>query len=418
MYQFLPAASGVYLFEDSEGRVIYVGKANNLRERVKSYFRDYTLLPKTRALVGEATKVSFIEVLSEIESLLLEANLIQKYKPKYNVRFMDGKAYPFIRITIKDKYPKVLYSRRILDKRSSYFGPYPNIGTVRQILKTVRRIFPYQSVVNHPKRPCLYYHLGLCPCPEIFKDPLYKKNIKHIADFLEGKTKRVLKDLEKEKKILVENEEFEKADVLQKKINSIYQITKPVNQPYYYELNPNLIADIRRTELIKLKDVLTKEGLKIRLPKRIECFDISTIGGKFATGSMVVFISGEKTPAQYRRFRVRIKTPKSNDYLMMAEVIKRRFMHKEWGFPDLLVVDGGKGQVSTAIGVLKEVGLDVPVVGLAKRLESIITPDFKSVNLDRRSPALQLIMRIRDEAHRFAITYHRKLRSSYFLETV
>lgn len=414
----MPSEAGVYLFEDLEGNVIYVGKALNLRERVKSYFRDYALFPKTRALVEQISKVRIIRALSEIESLLLEANLIQKYKPKYNVRFMDGKSYPFIKISIKDKYPKVLFARGIKDKNSLYFGPYPNVGIVRGVLKRVRRIFPYQSVLNHPKKPCLYFHLGLCPCPEVFEDKAYKRNIRYIVNFLKGNTKKVLKDLENEKKREVEKEEFEKAAICQKRINAIYQITNPVYKPLFYEVNPNLTSDIRENELVTLKDVLEKEGLNIKKPVKIECFDISNIGGKFATGSMVVFINGEKFSSGYRRFRVRIKTPKSNDYVMMAEVLKRRLNHPEWELPDLLIVDGGKGQVSTALKTLNEARLEVPVIGLAKRLESVVLPNFKQMTLNRRSPALQLIMRIRDEAHRFAITYHRKLRSNYFLETV
>lgn len=331
---------------------------------------------------------------------------------------MDGKSYPFIRITIKEKYPKVLYARRIYDKNSLYFGPYPNIGVVRQILKTVRRIFPYQSTQSHPKRPCLYYHLGLCPCPEVFNDKTYRKNIRYIINFLRGKTKKVLLDLKKEREKYVLKEEFEKADLSQKKINAIFKITSPIYKPYYYEINPNLTSDIRENEINTLIDILNKEGLNLKFLKRVECFDISTIGGKFATGGMVVFINGEKRTSEYKRFRIRIKTPNSNDYIMMSEVIKRRLDHKEWDFPDLLIVDGGKGQVSIVLKTLKEKNLRIPVIGLAKRLESITLADFKQINLDHSSPALHLIMRIRDEAHRFAITYHRKLRANYLLKTV
>jgi len=413
----LPQEAGVYLFEDKRGNILYVGKSLNLRERVKSYFKD-SLFPKTRALVSHIAKVKTIKVLSEIESLLLEANLIQKYKPKYNVRFMDGKSYPFIKITIKDMYPKVLFARRIEDKKSLYFGPYPNVGAMWHVLKTIRKIFPYQSVINHPRRTCFYYHLGLCPCPEISEDPSYRKNIKHIVDFLNGKTKKVLKDLSKERNDLTKKEAYEKAGSIQRKINSIIKITSPVYKPFYYEVNPNLTSDIRKDEIRTLKEVLAPEGVKLKLPERIECFDISTIGGKFATGSMVVFLNGEKAISQYRRFRVRTKTPKSNDYIMMSEVIKRRFKHKEWDFPNLLIVDGGKGQVSTVLNTLREIGIDIPVIGLAKRLESIITSNLKQINLERNSPALKLMMRVRDEAHRFAITYHRKLRANYFLKTV
>lgn len=413
----MPAAPGVYIFLDRNGSIIYVGKAVNLRERVKSYFREYSLLPKTRALVSQIAKVKIIKVISEIESLLLEANLIQKFSPKYNVRFMDGKAYPFIKINVQEKYPAVIYARHITDEDSLYFGPYPNIGTVRQILKTVRRIFPYKSVQNHPNKICLYYHLGLCPCPEVYSNGGYKQNIKYIVNFLRGKTQSVIKNLEKDKSKYIHSEEFEKASEIQKKINAIYQITNPIYKPSYYETNPNLSSDIRVNELVSLKQVLEQEGMILDVPKRIECFDISNIGGKLATGSMVVFIDGEKFSSGYRRFKIKIKPPKSNDYAMMAEVLRRRLSHREWDLPNLIIVDGGKGQVSTALKVLQEYNLKIPIIGLAKRLESIVTPDLKQITLDRRFPAIQLIMRVRDEAHRFAVTYHRRLRSNYLLKT-
>lgn len=328
----------------------------------------------------------------------------------------DGKAYPLIRITIKNHYPKVLIARREEDPNSLYFGPYPNAGDVKLVLKTIRRIFPYQSVVNHPKRICLYHHLGLCPCPPFFDShgfrKEYKKTIKHIIDFLEGKSKKVIKDLEKERDENSAQEKFEKSAKLQKKVDTIILVTTPTRKPFEYELNPNLRSDVRLEELKELQFHLRNAGVAVELPEKIECYDISNIQGTNAVGSLVVLINGEKDTSQYRKFKIRFTAQnKPNDFAMMYEVLSRRLKHDEWSFPDLIVVDGGKGQISSALKALSDANISIPLIGLAKREETIITPDFKEISLPKDSKALHVIQRIRDEAHRFAITYHRKLRS-------
>lgn len=411
----MPEEPGVYFFEDKDGEVIYIGKAKNLKKRVASYFtRSEKLGPKTQVLVNQIAKVKTMRVQSEIESLLLEANLIQKYKPKYNVRFADSKAYPLIKITIKDEYPKVLTARRIEENNSLYFGPFPNVGAMRLVLKLARRIFPYQSVKNHPKKICFYHHLGLCPCPEVLMDKTYRRNIKHLINFLKGNTSKVIKDLEKEKNVEIKKEEFEKAQESQRKIDSIKLVTSPYFRPLEYEENPNLTSDLRNFQLEELKNILFSRGVRTKKLKKIECFDISLISGKYATGSMVVFTDGEKDSSLYRRFRIRHSGIPS-DFVMMEELLDRRLNHEEWEFPDLIIVDGGKGQVSSALKVLRKRRIDIPVIGLAKREETIITSDFSEIKLPRSSKVLQLLQRIRDEAHRFAITYHRKLREKSFL---
>lgn len=361
-------------------------------------------------MVSKISKVKTLKVQSEIESLLLEANYIQKYKPKYNVRFADSKAYPLIKITIKDEYPKVLTSRRMDDSHSIYFGPYPNVGALRLVLKLARRIFPYQSVENHPRKICLYNHLGLCPCPEVLNDKSYKKNVRFLVNFLKGNTERVVKDLKKEQKKNIRNEEFEKASEIQRKIESIKLITSPYFKPFEYEENPNLASDIRRNQLTELQGSLNSHGVKINTLKKIECFDISLTSGKYATGSMVVFTDGEKNSSLYRRFKIRYSGVPS-DFVMMEELIERRLNHPEWKFPDLIVVDGGKGQVSSALKIINQKSLKIPIIGLAKKEEIIVTQTLTEIKLPKDSKALQLLQRIRDEAHRFAITYHRKLRS-------
>ena len=385
--------------------------------------------------------------------MLLEANYIKKYVPKYNARLRDGKRYPLIRITIKDKYPKVLIVRNTNDNESLYFGPFPNSGAMRLVLKTIRRIFPFQSVVNHPKRLCLYNHLGLCPCPEvsIIKETPslrsllvkeYKKNISHIIDFLKGNTKKVIKNLENERNTLSKNEEFEKAQQIQKKIDAILFVTSPAYERFDYKLNVNLDEDLRQNELSDLRLCLAQNNIEVKALERIECYDISNISGQHATGSMVVFINGQKDASQYRKFKIKSIDNVPNDFAMMQEVLFRRLNHKEWPMPDLIIVDGGKGQVSAALKAVKVQELTIPVVGLAKKEETIVIPliphsgerqrlqnpfhesverfwtsqnddegSFIEISLPKDSRALHLVMRIRDEAHRFAVAYHRKLRS-------
>ncbi len=411
---------GVYIFQDDNGVVLYVGKAKNLRKRVSTYFTNKDLGEKTKVLVSKIKTIKTIRVDSELESLLLEANLIKKFNPKYNSRLTDGKAYILARITVKDQIPKVLLARKPDDENSIYFGPFPSSYDLKLVLKLIRPIFPYQSVNNHAKRKCLYFHLGLCPCPPMFETEEqvknYNKNIHHIIQFFEGDTKKIVDELESERNNLSSEENFENAALIQKKIDAINQVTLRKHNPFEYEENPNLRADLRTQEIDELLEVLAKNGIPLKKLERIECFDISNITGKFATGSMVVFTNGEKNSSAYRRFKIK-RPPKviPNDFAMMREVIKRRLTHLEWGRPDLIIVDGGKGQISSARKAMFESNLDIPIIGIAKKEELLITSDFKVIKLSRTSAALNLVKRIRDEAHRFAITYHKKLRSKYFI---
>lgn len=417
-YQLLPTKEGVYLFLDRNGGVLYVGKAKNLRKRVSSYFRSYDLGIKTAVLVKNIYKIKTITTDSEIESLLLEANLIKKYNPKYNARLTDGKSYIRVKITIGEAVPKVLFARRVDNRKAIYFGPFPSSSDLKLVLKLIRRIFPYQSVVNHPKRYCLYYHLGLCPCPPMFdsekQSKEYKRDIRHIVQFFQGETKKIIKELEGERNELSKDEYFEEAESIQDKIRSIQSITSSSHKPFEYEINPNLRSDLRSKEIDELLKILQENEVNISKLERIECYDISNIGGLHATGSMVVFSNGEKDSSNYRRFKIK-RPPKviPNDFAMMQEVLQRRIRHKEWPFPNLIIVDGGKGQVSSANKVMSEQNIHVPVIGIAKREEILITSSFKMIKLPRTSPALNFVKRIRDESHRFAITYHRRLRSKY-----
>jgi len=409
----LPKDPGIYLFLDKKGNVLYVGKAKNLKNRVASYFRNTVDLgPKTRILLSKTEKIKTVIVRSEIEALLLEANFIKKLQPLYNIRLTDGKSYPLIRITVKDKYPAVLIARRMEEKNSLYFGPYPNVSQMKLVLRTIRKIFPYKSVARHPKKPCLFNHLGLCPCPEFFNDKNYKKSIRRIAKLLNGKIEAVIKSLEKERNLKSKEEKFEAALTLQKQIEAIKHITTPNKHPFEYEINPNLKEDLKKSELDSLIIELKKHDIELKSLRRIECYDISNILGTNPTGSMVVFINGEKDTSQYRKFKIDPKKYrlKANDPMMIKEIIQRRLNHKEWEMPDLIIVDGGKAQVSAAKDAISDKNYNTAVIGLAKREETIITENLKEIKLGRNSPGLHLIQRIRDEAHRFAISYHRLLR--------
>lgn len=394
-----------------------MGKAINLRKRISSYFQDKNLGEKTKQLASSISSIKTISVTSEVEAFLLEERLIKKYHPKFNISLKDAKTYPFVEVNVKDKYPSVVLTRKKENVSSVYFGPYTSVNSLRAVLKMLRHIFPYVSVKNHPNYLCLYYHLKLCPCPNITKNPDYKMNIKHIVDFLSGKTKKVLSDLEKEREFYSKNELYEMAKETQKQIENIKLITSSFYKPFEFEFNPNLKSDVVNNQLLELKTVLNLNNVLVKDLNRIECFDISNMSGKNSTGSMVVFKNGEKDGSSYRRFKVRkFYNNKPNDFAMMQEVLKRRLKHNEWGIPSLIVIDGGKGQVSAALKVLSAINTQIPIIGLAKREEIIISRELNEIKLPKNSNALKLIMRIRDEAHRFAIAYHRKLREKIIFD--
>lgn len=394
---------------------MYVGKAKDLKSRVSSYFTAPAGLgPKTKALVAQIKNIRVVEVESEVESLLLEAFYIKTYKPRYNIRMQDSKSYPLVRITIKEKYPSVTVARREDDTNSLYFGPFPSSSSVRLVLRTIRKIFPFVSTLNHAKRVCLYHHLGLCPCPQMFdsleSQKAYKATIKSIVGMFEGDTKKVLKSLEKQRDEVSSTEDYEKAGELQKKINALTYVTQPVHTPFEYHTNPNLRTDLREKELKDLMAILNNHGYNLTQLDKIECYDISNTQGTNATASQVVFVNGEKDGSLYRRYKIKIDG-KPNDFAMMEEVLTRRLKNTQWTYPDLFIVDGGKGQISSGLKAMEIVGVTAPLIGLAKREETIITSDNQEIKLPKNSGSLQLIQRLRDEAHRFALTYHRKLRS-------
>jgi excinuclease ABC subunit C len=415
----LPKAPGVYIYRNDVNRVIYVGKAINLKNRVSSYFQNKDQDPKTQELVKNIRNIEWLVVGSEFEALIVEADFIKRYHPKYNIRLRDDKNYTYIKIS-GEKYPRISTVHQITDSEARYLGPYTEAQAVKSILKLVRHIYPYCTCAKRDDETCLYYHIGLCPGhgPKYISEVDYAKNIRGIKAIFTGKTERLEDDFKKQMKKAAKESRFEDAAKWRDKLYYIKKIKSS-----HFISDRDLSADVALTQLKKALNMS-------RLPARIECFDISNILGTAATGSMVVFNQGISTPKDYRRFQ--IKTVKgANDFASMAEVLKRRFKEstKKKGdssfsaLPDLVILDGGKGQLSA---VTKGVPIPggVKLVSLAKRIEEIFWAEtingkivFNRVLLPNNSEALFLIQRIRDEAHRFAVSYHRKLKGKELFET-
>lgn len=418
MYLSLPSKPGVYLFQDRNGKVLYVGKAKDLKKRVSSYFTKSAHDAKTTLLVSHVEKIDHIIVLSEVEAFLLESALIKKHKPYYNIKLTDDKSYPYVCITKNDS-PSVTIVRQKIDKNANYYGPFTEATALKVVLRLLRKIFPYQSVKNHPKRKCLYFHLGLCPCIPVFPDNLsqYKKNLKNLENVLNGKKEIVLRTLIRERDIFSKEESFEEAKQIQTQIDAIEKITSPAYDPFYYIENPKAHVEREQIENKALQVLLLSYNVPVHTLRRIECYDISNFQGSNATGSMTVVINGSIAKQEYRKFKIKT-VHQINDFAMHQEVMSRRLKRTEWEYPDLLIIDGGKGQVSSVMQVLAALHVTIPVIGLAKKFETIIIPEknagrfeFHEIRLPLSSPAVNLVRRIRDEAHRFAVSYHRVLRS-------
>lgn len=402
----VPETSGVYLMKNSAGEVIYVGKAVSLRKRLQSHLRkSREALSKAELLLSEWTDIDYIETASEAEALLLEAGLIKQYKPKYNVELRDDKSYPCIEIT-NEPFPRISIQRpRVRKTNARYYGPYVHAGLLRQALSVIRRIFPFRTCDPFLSKECLDYHIGLCgaPCIGRMDRRRYLRNIKNVCLILEGRKDTLYKNLKQEMETLARHRAFEEAakvrDELQA-VGALYSGTKDINF---------------HKEAEQLQRVL---GLP-RLPERMETFDVSNIMGNQAVGSMVSFFSGRPDKANYRRFRIK-EVKGIDDFQMIGELVRRRYRRlqaERRAFPDLIVIDGGKGQLSAACRELKVLGLDIPVISLAKREEEIFLPRKRdSLKLPAHSLALRLLRRMRDEAHRFAVSYHRKLRGKKVFE--
>ena len=520
----LPTSPGCYIHKDKNGTIIYVGKAKNLRNRVRSYFRG-SHDTKTEALVSEIVDFEFIVTESNIEALLLEINLIKENKPKYNIMLKDDKSYPFIKIT-NERYPRLIITRQVKKDGGLYFGPYPDVGAANEIKRLLDRIFPFRKCTNPPSKVCFYYHIGQCMAHTICKkdEGYFKSMAQEVSDFLKGQDDKIIDDLKSKMAVAAQNMEFERAAEYRDLIQAIgtlrtkqrvmakdlqnrdvfgYYVDKgwmcvqvffvrqgklierDVNLfPYYNDpdedfltyvgqfyqekshLVPNEVLipqDIdeeavkalvdtkilkpqrgEKKQLVNLaiknarvsleqkfnlleKSVEKTQGaienlgrlLQIPTPVRIESFDNSNIMGTSPVSAMVVFVNGKPSKKDYRKYKIKTVVG-PDDYASMREVIRRRYGRVQRDGltpPDLIVIDGGQGQVNIAKQVIQEeLGLDIPIAGLQKNdkhqtHELLFGDPLEVVELSRNSQEFFLLQRIQDEVHRFAITFHRQLRS-------
>lgn len=410
----LPDTPGVYLFRGEDGSVLYIGKAGSLRKRVKSYFSRGITDPRISLMLSQAVDVDWIELKSEAEALLLEDRLVKEYQPRFNIELKDDKMYPLLKVTVNEPWPRVQLVRRRHEDDSRYFGPYTDVGALRRVLRFLRKTFKLRSC--KPKLPgpedqrhCLYYHLGEClaPCIKEVSPTEYQDAVKQVCLLLDGRADELVKRLRSKMFYMSRHKKYEKAAKIR---DLIFDLERVVGSKVRKEILKGMIYKPLEVdkEVRALGEVL---GLP-SAPIWIDAFDVSNLCGKEAVGSLIVFRNGLPYKNGYRRFRIKRVTG-INDYAMIKEIMERRYKRllEEGGhLPNLILIDGGKGQYNIARGVLGEFGIDVKVVGLAKRFEELYTPTV--VRLPKDSPALKLLMRVRDEAHRFAVAYHRKLRRS------
>jgi excinuclease ABC subunit C len=425
----LPAQPGVYFHKDAAGEIIYIGKAASLRNRVRQYFQKSRYRdPKTDALVAEIADIDWITVETELDALFVEAEMVRRYMPRYNILLRDDKSSQYVRINYNDPHPTVSFTRRPLDDKATYFGPYWG-GEVRRALKHLRRVFPYSTHTGvPPKRACLQYHLGLCPGLEEGKISLkdYRANLRQLMRYLRGERVKVLAGMEKDMQRAAKRKEFEKAADIRNQYFALKALSKQI-----------VFSDKEYLDLSKdrgLSGLAALLGLK-NMPRRIEGYDISHMQGTDNVASMVVFTNGLPDKAAYRKFKMRL--PGNDDFAHMHEVITRRLgekHQKEWGLPDLFLIDGGKGQLAAAIKARDAANINRPMIGLAKREEEIVvhveksgatlrqrelqtqrailteSGDFSLILLPKNADIVKLLQRIRDESHRFAVSYHSVLK--------
>jgi len=378
-----PDSPGVYLMRNAAGKIIYVGKATSLRERVGAYFAR-NLPAKTAMQMREVKKIDYLTSESALEALILEANLIKKYAPKFNMREKDDKSRVYVHIT-REKFPRLHLLRetdlpKISEKRPTLYGPFFSGAAVAVALGLIRKIVPFRSCNKLPKKRCLYGHLGLCemPCERRISKQDYARRIRELRDFFEGKKARVTQALRRELKAAASKLDYEKAAQIRDRLSAL--------------------EHLKQAFVLKLDTQPT-------VFRRIEGYDISNISGAYAVGSMVVFLDGESEKSEYRKFRVK-SIRGANDVGMLKEVLTRRFRN-DWPHPDLILVDGGHPQVNAVAAVLKTLALEIPVVGLAKGPERKRDELITSRTLPRGEIAL--FKRVRDEAHRFAKGYYQRL---------
>ena len=429
----IPTGPGVYFFRDKQRRILYIGKAVNLRNRLKSYFAKQPDNPRIAKLLEEATSVDWQITDSEIEALISESQLIKKYRPPFNIMLRDDKQYFYVGFT-NEQFPKIFLSHQIQNTKykilnTKFILPFTDGSALKTTLRLLRRIFPYCTCKQKHNNYCLNYHIGKCggicclkqsePNSKTqilnFKNE-YKKNIWAIKDILSGKRTSLIKKLEKEMISLAKKEKFEEAAELRDKIEKLKKVFENAQillNAKYLILNTRS-GHKQANPLIELQAVLNLPYL----PKRIEGYDISNIQGKFATGAMVVFVDGKPDKNQYRKFKIKTGN-ESNDIAMLKEILTRRFNHPEWPFPDLIIIDGGKGQLNASLEILKSLNLKMSVIALTKdekhRGSHIYVGTKKAAVPLKQLPLTvkNLILQVDAEAHRFAISYYRKLHGKF-----
>lgn len=391
----LPESPGVYIFKDRQGRIIYIGKAKSLKRRVQSYFSRF-LASKTQAMVSGIASIECRVCRTESLALLLESSLIHRHKPKYNVSLRDDKSFPLVKIT-GEEFPAVCITRKRLADGSRYFGPYTSAGLLKEALKIIRKHFPYRSCERMPQEARMYRDIGLAPSLDKTTREEYAKTIENICLILEGKTGALIKKLTRQMYLRSREHEFEQAARLRDQIEALSIMSESKGR---YS---------RGEELQDLKDLLRLK----KLPERIEAFDISNVFGKEAAGSMISFYRGLPDKDNYRRFRIKT-VGKIDDYKMLAEVVGRRYrrvLDEGLTLPDLVLIDGGRAHLLTAQRELENLSLRLPLASIAKEYENIYIPGNPyAIRPGPQAPGLNLIRRIRDEAHRFAVKYHHVLR--------
>jgi excinuclease ABC subunit C len=441
----LPNEPGVYFHRDQNKKIIYIGKAAVLKNRVMSYFQQSRHRDsKTRLLVNEIFDTEWIVVGSEVEALFLESEFIKRYKPKYNVDWKDEKNYLYVKISADD-FPVMSYVRRPMDDKANYYGPFTSIDALKRAMRYLRKVFPYVTHENWPPRACLQAHLGLCPNPEegAISGVEYRRDIRRLEMYLKGDQGKLIQQIERDMERAAKKKDFEAAAHYRDQLRDLRALGKQMI------FGDREAFDLSRDQaLVGLAERLGLPGA----PRRIEAYDISHLQGQDNVASMVVFTDGVPNRDEYRRFKMRLRG--NDDFAHMREVISRRFNEKnlsEWAKPDLILIDGGKGQLGAALSVLDERGIHIPAIGLAKREEEIIrrrediasksernvahemsehpenlpilptarwddeawvmqSEHFEIIVLPRDSHVLHLLQRVRDEAHRFAITYQTVLR--------
>ncbi|MBP9817675.1 GIY-YIG nuclease family protein [Candidatus Shapirobacteria bacterium] len=437
----LPSNPGVYIYRNRLGEIIYVGKAINLKKRISQYFQRMDALgPKTEALVSHIATVETKIVDSEISALILESKLIKKFKPKYNSLLKDDRSYQYICIS-RTELPYIFTAyNSTLVKNCDVYGPFPNTSAIKSLLKTIRRIFPFYNKSTHPKTNCLYCHLKLCPGPAPDSQK-YRQTIGKIKKILSGHFKLLQKQLKTEMKNFSTTENFEAALSVRYQLESINYIVSG------WRSIKNLFEQISLPEdkySDAIKELITTLNpfFTLKQINRIECYDISQMGTKHFVGSMTVWQNGIIDNREYRKFKIsqsvianlsvsKVKQSRrgsaqtsseemsANDSAMIKEILFRRLQHPEWNFPDLIVVDGGKPQVSAGNDILSKVGAtlagahqEIALIGLAKKFETIVIKlddDWQQINLPKNSKALLLLEALRNEAHRFANRYRKEL---------